>query len=70
MATGSYLTPIYSRSQNEIQGDLHKFLTGYIAANTFAQLCLFVAGDDLLFGMTTHIHAFCQFDHVRSHSVA
>ncbi|GFW96546.1 uncharacterized protein TNCV_2846031 [Trichonephila clavipes] len=23
MATGSYLTPIYSRSQSEIQGDLH-----------------------------------------------
>ncbi|GFX04252.1 hypothetical protein TNCV_3974011 [Trichonephila clavipes] len=25
MATGSYLTPIYSRSQSEVQGDLHKF---------------------------------------------
>ncbi|GFW45939.1 hypothetical protein TNCV_4496581 [Trichonephila clavipes] len=24
MATGSYLTPIYSRSQSEVQGDLHK----------------------------------------------
>ncbi|GFX44957.1 hypothetical protein TNCV_3430061 [Trichonephila clavipes] len=24
MATGSYLTPNYSRSQSEIQGDLHK----------------------------------------------
>ncbi|GFW37589.1 hypothetical protein TNCV_4027851 [Trichonephila clavipes] len=24
MATVSYLTPIYSRSQNEVQGDLHK----------------------------------------------
>ncbi|GFX02411.1 putative LOC100569746 [Trichonephila clavipes] len=23
MATGSYLTPIYSRSQSEVQGDLH-----------------------------------------------
>ncbi|GFV69599.1 hypothetical protein TNCV_4507141 [Trichonephila clavipes] len=23
MATGSYMTPIYSRSQSEIQGDLH-----------------------------------------------
>ncbi|GFY02319.1 uncharacterized protein TNCV_3502011 [Trichonephila clavipes] len=26
MATGSYLTPNYSRSQSEIQGDLHKHL--------------------------------------------
>ncbi|GFU68011.1 hypothetical protein TNCV_2823541 [Trichonephila clavipes] len=24
MATGSYLTPTYSRSQSEVQGDLHK----------------------------------------------
>ncbi|GFV94578.1 hypothetical protein TNCV_3826451 [Trichonephila clavipes] len=24
MATGSYMTPIYSRSQNEVQRDLHK----------------------------------------------
>ncbi|GFX84731.1 hypothetical protein TNCV_725381 [Trichonephila clavipes] len=24
MATGSYMTPIYSRSQSEVQGDLHK----------------------------------------------
>ncbi|GFU80770.1 hypothetical protein TNCV_514971 [Trichonephila clavipes] len=23
MATGSYMTPIYSRSQSEVQGDLH-----------------------------------------------
>ncbi|GFW61430.1 hypothetical protein TNCV_346781 [Trichonephila clavipes] len=26
MATGSYLTPNHSRSQSEIQGDLHKFM--------------------------------------------
>ncbi|GFT28262.1 hypothetical protein TNCV_645881 [Trichonephila clavipes] len=26
MATGSYLTPTYSRSQSEIQGDLHKLI--------------------------------------------
>ncbi|GFX71660.1 hypothetical protein TNCV_2696481 [Trichonephila clavipes] len=26
MATGSYLTPTYSRSQSEVQGDLHKSL--------------------------------------------
>ncbi|GFW60568.1 hypothetical protein TNCV_569151 [Trichonephila clavipes] len=25
MATGSYLTPIYSRSQSEVQGDHHKY---------------------------------------------
>ncbi|GFV42139.1 hypothetical protein TNCV_3544661 [Trichonephila clavipes] len=24
MATGSYMTPIYSRSQSEVQGDFHK----------------------------------------------
>ncbi|GFS79931.1 hypothetical protein TNCV_750751 [Trichonephila clavipes] len=24
MASGSYITPIYSRSQSEVQGDLHK----------------------------------------------
>ncbi|GFS88545.1 hypothetical protein TNCV_1461701 [Trichonephila clavipes] len=24
MATGSFMTPIYSRSQSEVQGDLHK----------------------------------------------
>ncbi|GFT58642.1 hypothetical protein TNCV_1250871 [Trichonephila clavipes] len=24
MASGSYMTPIYSRSQSEVQGDLHK----------------------------------------------
>ncbi|GFV99253.1 hypothetical protein TNCV_1512251 [Trichonephila clavipes] len=27
MATGSYLTPIYSRSQSEVQGDLHKWIS-------------------------------------------
>ncbi|GFV06117.1 hypothetical protein TNCV_3144051 [Trichonephila clavipes] len=26
MATGSYMTPIYSRSQSEVLGDLHKAL--------------------------------------------
>ncbi|GFX55500.1 hypothetical protein TNCV_267881 [Trichonephila clavipes] len=26
MATGSYMTPIYSRSQSEVQGDLHNCL--------------------------------------------
>ncbi|GFX77239.1 uncharacterized protein TNCV_5063721 [Trichonephila clavipes] len=25
MATGSYMTPIYSRSQSEVQGDLHRY---------------------------------------------
>ncbi|GFU31181.1 hypothetical protein TNCV_1741841 [Trichonephila clavipes] len=25
MATGSYLNPIYSRSQSEVQGDLHNW---------------------------------------------
>ncbi|GFW29942.1 hypothetical protein TNCV_4999821 [Trichonephila clavipes] len=25
MATGSYMTPTYSRSQSEVQGDLHKY---------------------------------------------
>ncbi|GFV85889.1 hypothetical protein TNCV_1421921 [Trichonephila clavipes] len=25
MATGSYMTPIYSRSQSEVLGDLHNF---------------------------------------------
>ncbi|GFV25972.1 hypothetical protein TNCV_2693381 [Trichonephila clavipes] len=25
MASGSYMTPIYSRSQSEVQGDLHKW---------------------------------------------
>ncbi|GFS58138.1 hypothetical protein TNCV_1411201 [Trichonephila clavipes] len=29
MATGSYLTPIYSHSQSEIQGDLHKLTKLY-----------------------------------------
>ncbi|GFY16937.1 hypothetical protein TNCV_3689951 [Trichonephila clavipes] len=28
MATGSYLTPTYSRSQSEVQGDLHN-IVGY-----------------------------------------
>ncbi|GFV08378.1 hypothetical protein TNCV_328121 [Trichonephila clavipes] len=27
MASGSYMTPIYSRSQSEVQGDLHKLFT-------------------------------------------
>ncbi|GFW88494.1 hypothetical protein TNCV_3552631 [Trichonephila clavipes] len=26
MATGSYMTPIYSRSQSEVLGDLHKVI--------------------------------------------
>ncbi|GFY30383.1 uncharacterized protein TNCV_4066331 [Trichonephila clavipes] len=30
MATGSYLTPNYSRSQSEIQGDLHKLACAYL----------------------------------------
>ncbi|GFW02520.1 hypothetical protein TNCV_2455361 [Trichonephila clavipes] len=28
MATGSFMTPIYSRSQSEVQGDLHKLIVG------------------------------------------
>ncbi|GFV95908.1 protein GVQW3 [Trichonephila clavipes] len=40
MATGSYLTPIYSRSQSEVQGDLHTVLKklGHYATETFAKL--------------------------------
>ncbi|GFS98954.1 hypothetical protein TNCV_3896441 [Trichonephila clavipes] len=35
MASGSYMTPIYSRSQSEVQGDLHNdeahfWLNGYV----------------------------------------
>ncbi|GFW07226.1 hypothetical protein TNCV_3694191 [Trichonephila clavipes] len=30
MATGSYLTPNYSRSQSEIQGDLHNSPSGFL----------------------------------------
>ncbi|GFX05421.1 hypothetical protein TNCV_1007431 [Trichonephila clavipes] len=30
MATGSYMTPIYSRSQSEVQGDLHKYTSGKV----------------------------------------
>ncbi|GFW78726.1 hypothetical protein TNCV_4261491 [Trichonephila clavipes] len=33
MATGSYMTPIYSRSQSEIQGDLHKGIWWHRASN-------------------------------------
>ncbi|GFX94434.1 hypothetical protein TNCV_4294761 [Trichonephila clavipes] len=29
MATGSYMTPIYSRSQSEVQGDLHRINEDY-----------------------------------------
>ncbi|GFV65455.1 hypothetical protein TNCV_1081351 [Trichonephila clavipes] len=32
MATGSYLTPNYSRSQSEIQGDLHKVTVRFSSA--------------------------------------
>ncbi|GFY23366.1 hypothetical protein TNCV_3940621 [Trichonephila clavipes] len=35
-----------------------KFLMTTIVASTFAQLCLYVAGDDLLLGMTIRLHAF------------
>ncbi|GFT45183.1 hypothetical protein TNCV_1544391 [Trichonephila clavipes] len=47
-----------------------KFLTATIAASTFAQLCLYVAGDDLLLGMTAQLHALRQCDCVRSQSFA
>ncbi|GFT07686.1 transposable element Tc1 transposase [Trichonephila clavipes] len=46
-----------------------QFLTATIAASSFAQLCLYVADDVLLFGMTTQLLAFRQCDHVRCHSV-
>ncbi|GFU74953.1 uncharacterized protein TNCV_3752051 [Trichonephila clavipes] len=49
MATGSYLNPIYSRSQSEVQGDLHNwpprscdltpldyFLWGYVKSLVYA----------------------------------
>ncbi|GFT69142.1 uncharacterized protein TNCV_2566021 [Trichonephila clavipes] len=29
MATGSYMTPIYSRSQGEVLGDLHRAFVAY-----------------------------------------
>ncbi|GFS80923.1 hypothetical protein TNCV_126621 [Trichonephila clavipes] len=48
---------------------VHKFLTATIAASTFEQLCLYVASNDLLLGMTTQIYAFRQRGHIRSHSV-
>ncbi|GFX43375.1 hypothetical protein TNCV_4873951 [Trichonephila clavipes] len=41
--------------------DVHlvdKFLTAATAARTFAKLCLYVAGDNLLLGMTTQLHPF------------
>ncbi|GFU71061.1 hypothetical protein TNCV_1215871 [Trichonephila clavipes] len=33
MATGSFMTPIYSRSQSEIQGDLHKCIMQWVPAH-------------------------------------
>ncbi|GFW36988.1 hypothetical protein TNCV_5018861 [Trichonephila clavipes] len=38
MATGSYLTPIYSRSQSEIQGDLHNFLDSISIVDSFREI--------------------------------
>ncbi|GFU41192.1 hypothetical protein TNCV_1847971 [Trichonephila clavipes] len=49
---------------------VEKFLATSIAVSTFAQLYLFVAGDDLLFGMTTQLHGYRQCNHLQSHSVA
>ncbi|GFW12859.1 hypothetical protein TNCV_3885691 [Trichonephila clavipes] len=47
------------------------FLTSNIAAaSTFAQLCLYISGDDLLSGMTTQLLEFQQYNHVQSQSVA
>ncbi|GFV89384.1 hypothetical protein TNCV_4152031 [Trichonephila clavipes] len=45
-------------------------LPATIAARTFAQVCLYDAGDDLLLGMTTQLHAFRQCVRIRSRSVA
>ncbi|GFW89378.1 uncharacterized protein TNCV_3966681 [Trichonephila clavipes] len=36
MATGSYLTPNHSRSQSEIQGDLHKYAGNGFRWNVFS----------------------------------
>ncbi|GFU44576.1 uncharacterized protein TNCV_1506841 [Trichonephila clavipes] len=53
MATGSYMTPIYSRSQSEVQGDLHT--VGDRLTNTFKKdfLCLdneHIFGEELIMG--------------------
>ncbi|GFV39153.1 hypothetical protein TNCV_4759671 [Trichonephila clavipes] len=49
---------------------VNKFLAATIVVNIFTQLYLYVAGDDLLLGMTIQLHAFRQCYHVRSPSVA
>ncbi|GFV88790.1 hypothetical protein TNCV_3355421 [Trichonephila clavipes] len=48
---------------------VNKFLAATIATSPFAQLCLYVAGDDLLLDMITEFHVFGQCDHVRSHKL-
>ncbi|GFV81080.1 hypothetical protein TNCV_2270641 [Trichonephila clavipes] len=40
-----------------LSGDLISSISS-IAASTFAQLCLYISGDDLLLGVTTQLHAF------------
>ncbi|GFU86946.1 hypothetical protein TNCV_3442161 [Trichonephila clavipes] len=44
-------------------------LEATIASSTFTQLCLYITGDDTLFGINTQFHLFRQLHHVRSHSV-
>ncbi|GFV79450.1 hypothetical protein TNCV_279061 [Trichonephila clavipes] len=46
-----------------------KFLAATTAASIFAELFLYVEGDDLLIDMTTQLPAFQQCDPVRSHLV-
>ncbi|GFY26425.1 hypothetical protein TNCV_26221 [Trichonephila clavipes] len=44
MATGSYLNPIYSRSQSEVQGDLHTGTVEYFPPLQFT--CRNCGGED------------------------
>ncbi|GFU82973.1 hypothetical protein TNCV_935761 [Trichonephila clavipes] len=52
MATGSYLTPNYSRSQSEIQGDLHKFINKISRDTAFSRYSRFF-DDELCTGIAS-----------------
>ncbi|GFV50134.1 hypothetical protein TNCV_87671 [Trichonephila clavipes] len=61
MATGSYLTPNHSRSQSEIQGDLHNY-GGYIS---YSHRNVFIKSDYFRTLSQSNIHLSTSKSHTR-----
>ncbi|GFT10240.1 hypothetical protein TNCV_3735111 [Trichonephila clavipes] len=78
MATGSYLTPTYSRSQSEVQGDLHKSSSVIYFRLAFSKCGTHLAQNVCILNSLRTIfrvlffrypHGLCYLTHLHSHFV-